>query len=68
MNGCSASSGSGKPFFSALSIASCDVPVFWHSAMKAATALSFAAKLCASGWSGATAMNDAPNKVSGRVV
>ena len=39
-----------------------------HSAMKAASAGLFAAAAAASGWSGAIAMNFAPNSVSGRVV
>ena len=40
----------------------------WHSSMKAASSGFFSAAAFASGWSGATAMNFAPNSVSGRVV
>ena len=57
-----------KPIFSAVSIASCDVPMCLHSSMKAASFGFFFAAACANGWSGASAMNLAPNKVSGRVV
>ena len=38
-----------KPSFSAVSIAACEVPMRWHSSMKAASLGFFAAAACASG-------------------
>ena len=56
------------PFFSAVSSAASEVPIWWTSSMKLASAGLPAAALRASGWSGAIAMNEAPKMVSGRVV
>ena len=46
-----------NPFFSAVSSAAIDVPLRWHSSMKARNAGLDAAAFLASGWSGAMAMN-----------
>ncbi len=67
-NGCATRSPVSTPRFSAVSIAASLVPRLRHSAMKAAAAGSVAATCAASGCSGATARNDMPNSVSGRVV
>ena len=57
-----------NPRFSAFSISSCAVPMRLHSAIKSARPGLFSDAAFASGWSGASARNFAPNKVSGRVV
>ena len=57
-----------QPIFSACSISAWLDPPFLHSATKAATAGSASANCLATGWSGATPMKLAPNRVSGRVV
>ena len=57
-----------KPRFSACSIAASDVPMRRHSAMNSAAFASRAPAAAAKGCSAATARNDMPNSVSGRVV
>ena len=57
-----------KPFFSAFSIASCAVPVRFALLDEGRELRVVRRGRSASGWSGAIAMNFAPNSVSGRVV
>ena len=67
-SGCTARKPVSNPFFSAVSTAASDVPSLAHSAIKSAASGLFSAIFRAIGWLAATAMNEAPNKVSGRVV